>query len=205
MVLTVGIKAKLKEYHQKLIRSRLNGKSAYGIIFFPSLSSLPLDKLVSHGEEDLPNPLDMATQMKIEINSPNAKRRTILGSRPMTATHGRTSSLVSAGSKMNLNLKVVKPKQAISQTSFAKLFAPPVDVKKNSLIFQENKRKALQSAGGLGTSKSPASGDFLMGSTSQLRSANRRNPSQISSITSLLQRDVNIVEAVREILRDLEH
>lgn len=33
MVLTVGIKAKLKEYHQKLIRSRLNGKSAYGILF----------------------------------------------------------------------------------------------------------------------------------------------------------------------------
>lgn len=32
MVMTVGIKVKLKEYHQKLIRSRLNGKSAFGII-----------------------------------------------------------------------------------------------------------------------------------------------------------------------------
>lgn len=145
----------------------------------------------------------MATQMKIEINSPNAKRRTILGSRPMTATHNRTGSLVSTGSKMNLNLKVVKPKQAISQTSFAKLFAPPIDVKKNSIIFQENKRKALQSADGMRAPKSPGSGEFLMGSTSQLRSANRRNPSQISSVTSLYQRDVNIVEAVKVLFRQI--
>lgn len=29
--MTTGIKIKLKEYHQKLIRSRLNGKAAYGI------------------------------------------------------------------------------------------------------------------------------------------------------------------------------
>jgi len=189
MVLTVGIKTKLKEYHQKLIRSRLNGKSAY-------------DKLMANGDEDLPNPLDMATQMKIEINSPNAaKRRTIVGGfRPHTAAnHNRTGSLVSTGSasKINLNLKVTKAKTAISQTSFAKLFAPPVDVKKNSIIFQENKKKAMQSADLIKIR--PASGE-LLGSTSQLRSVNRRNPSQISSVTRFFQRDIDVVEAFENIV-----
>lgn len=156
-----------------------------------------IDKLMAQGEEELPNPLDLATQMKIEVNSPNAKRRTLVGGfRPHTAAnHNRNSSLVSTGSaaKMNLNLKVSKAKTAVSQTSFAKLFAPPVDVKKNSIIFQENKKKAMLSADIIKIR--PPSGE-LMGSTSQLRSVNRRNPSQISSVTSLLQRDVDVIQAV---------
>jgi len=178
MVMTVGIKTKLKEYHQKLIRSRLNGKAAY-------------DKLVSHGEQTLPNPLDLATQMKMEANgSPMYKKK--FGVRPQTAQYRPHS--ISFSHKINAQTLKGLHSPMTSPGSVSKLFVSPEKLIKDRSDSKENRIKSLKSAkDSLVVQTKPLTIDLF---NSPVRSLNKKNFSIGSSVQTLTLKHSDLMNEV---------
>ena len=102
---------------------------------------LSLDKLVSHGEQALPNPLDLATQMKIEVNGSPVKKK-LLGSRPQTAQHRPHS--ISFSTKLNTQPFKGLQSPTTSPGSFSKLFVSPDKLIKNKSDLKEMKIRSFK-------------------------------------------------------------
>lgn len=155
---------------------------------------IPLDKLVSHGEQTLPNPLDLVTQMKMEANgSPIHKKK--LGIRPQTAQYRPNS--ISFTHKINTGL--LKTLQSPNSPGpLSNLFASPDKLisktKSDKKELKENKIRSMKTAENslvIQTKQSPM--DFI---SSPVRSLNKKNFSIGSSAQTLPLRNWEIMDEV---------